>query len=165
MELSENNIMELSETAKDSYLDFCGVSWRTMDDYWNTAPGVSYATTLHYNRDQNVVKVVHEIWDYENCYYDKDGLVEKKSYNYYLLEHTFTMLDKATLEYKIKKTTYHRQGSDNYRTYDPGDIFLSPTKEEETHLYQVPENFKLKNGLDPSIMKEIEEQAEQTRKR
>ena len=32
--------MELSEKAKDSYLDFCGVSWRTMDDYWNSAPGV-----------------------------------------------------------------------------------------------------------------------------
>lgn len=74
-------------------------------------------------------------------------------------------LDFCGVNDTVDKSECHYQSSDDYGTYGPGDTSLSPTKEEEAHPYQVPKNFKLKNGLNPSIMKEIEKKKQQEDKR
>lgn len=151
--------MELSEEAKQSYLDFCGVSGKKYsDDDW-------VSIEVSYDPVEKVVTVVKQAKYYDYLEYDTAGfVVEEKSQNY-LGKHTFSMVDGATMEYKKEIETFYRQGSDDYGSYGHGDTSDNPKRIEETHRYQMPENFSLEQGLNPSTMIEIPKKSKGARRR
>lgn len=150
--------MKLSKAAEKKYLDFCRIGPVKED-------GEDY---LRVQVDYNPIEEKVTIEEYRRIYrwqeYDDQGFVVEEDYDHYDNEYCFQRIDETTIEYTKATSQFRRQGSDDYGSYGPGDTSSYPTKGKESHLYQVPESFKLENGPDPSIMKEIEKK-EATRRR
>ncbi len=126
---------------------------------------------VSYSPDTNTVTVTEN-----GNYYEQRAMnsTEEEKYQSLDNEYRFERLDPTTISFTEIKNGYYRNGygdiGDPYAYYGKGDTsfeYYLNKKETETitpRLYQVPESFKLENGPDPSIMKEIEKK-EATRRR
>ena len=158
--------MELSEKAKQSYLDFCGIYQIPNDEDHEVKIAVSY------NPDTNTVTVTEKGISYVE---HADSTGEEK---YYFLDnrYIFERLESTTISYTEDKNGFYRQGSgpvgDEYSSYGPGDTSLeyyldkegSSNRTTTTTLYELPVGFRFENGL-PNEMKKIEPQNTDVRRK
>ena len=143
--------MELSEEAKQSYMEFCKVSpeSKLSNDF--------VKVEVSYDPIENEVRVLEKgRYNYDGSY-NNSGFIDEEVYDFIANTYNFKMLDETTLNYHASKYGYHRQGSDDDGSTGPEDTSLTPETEEINTYYKVPENFRLEDGLDLTQMEEIKE--------
>lgn len=144
----------LTKTVEQSYLTFLGIPRLT--DCKEDGREIE----ISYNPDKEEVIITHQ-----GVYYEPDCMEGQRkcctvSDNRYIIKR----LNPTTIEIESTIHGYFRTG-DEYREYSEGfpshryylnKTATNPSSSSNTTYYQVPENFSLEQGLNPSIMTRIE---------
>ena len=144
----------LTKTVEQSYLTFLGIPRLTDCEEDGREIEISY------NPDEEEVIITHQGVYYEPCCMEGQRKRCTVSDNSYIIKR----LNPTTVGIESTIHGYFRTG-DEYREYSEGfpsyryylnKTATNPSSSSNTTYYQVPENFSLEQGLNPSIMTRIE---------